>query len=195
MQIIKEFKSRRNKVLLIKDNSKIFVRKEFHNVDNFENELRALELLQTIRVPKIIRYSNLSIDTEYISGKVLLEKYTNADDTEMIELAKALATFIKSFMLVAKDKILYDLNFRNFIIKDNICYGIDFEEVNKGELSLSLAKVIAFARSYNVVSHLQKIFCQTLLNELGYDYENIKQLVEKEQHFLKNRWAEKRDTL
>lgn len=192
-EILKKFRSRRNDVYLIKKDGNVLVRKVFSSESSYNAELYALKILQQINTPKIINHAEFFIDMEYIEGALFLDEFLCADKQKMQYLAKKLVEFINSYTKVRKDYIPGDVNFRNFIIKNNKCYGVDFEESIEGDKATCICKIIAFASLYDIDANLNEVFCQTLLNETGYSFQELKQTLDYEINFLEKRRLLRKD--
>lgn len=186
-EIINKFKSKKNGVYLIKNEQKIFVRKIFLRADRYYQEINAMQVLQTHNIPQIIKHGNFYIDMEYLEGNLFLDEFLSANQEKMIFLAKILVDYIKNYINIRQNVVPCDMNFRNFIIKNQVCYGVDFEECAEGDISLCIAKAAAFAGLYDIEENKKQTFCTALIEEAGLKDCNMQLLISQETEFLKNR--------
>jgi tRNA A-37 threonylcarbamoyl transferase component Bud32 len=155
---LRKFKSKRNDVYLIKDQSENeYVMKKFKCPEDMKKELEMLILLKerNINVPKVILWHDNTIIMEFIKGKTLLEIFEeyekeNVAPQEIIEeLYDWLVDFYALFKQDSNTSVIFgDVNFSNFIVADKI-YGIDFEMCSHGEIEQDIGRLCAFALSYS----------------------------------------------
>lgn len=165
---IKKFYSKRNDVTLIEREGVLIVKKQFATKRSYNKELRELIVLQGKAVPNIVEYGDKIIYIEYIDGELLLDKFLLADNKELKRIAELFANFIKSYCAIRRGKALGDVNFRNYIIKNDKIYGVDFENVTCGNELNTLSKSIAFAMLYDADKERKQYFCECLANNFNY---------------------------
>lgn len=121
-----------------------------------------------LTVPKIIDAEDNFIVLEYIKGPTLLNWTSDREQAaegqtmhnEVRQVLQNLADWL-SFCyallhrVYAKSMILGDVNFRNFIIADQI-YGLDFEEYREGNPAEDIGALCAFALTYDPAFTLWK---------------------------------------
>jgi thiamine kinase-like enzyme len=100
-----------------------------------------------------------------------------------ISIIYKLSSWIKSFYEAVFDCcneqiVLYDVNFKNFIITDTKIYGIDFEQSQAGSIAEDAGKLSAFALTYNPSMtewkiKFRNIFIDILSKELNIEKEKI----------------------
>lgn len=183
MKIIKKFWSKRNNVFLFEENDRYFIKKVFSTDRIFENELSSIIALQNTCVPKIISYEKNQIIMEYISGENLLDTISDFKITDMSSLAISLSTYLQE--IKEKNLLPGDLNFRNFIIKNNRCYGIDFEEYKNYDFDLCITRAISFLLLYDNIPFEKKlIFLNAFTNSFNKNIFSYLPLIKNEISFL-----------
>ncbi len=180
---MKYFKSKKNTVYLKDD----CVVKEFRSSVNMETEFNVLQALDGNFSPRIIKKEGLKLTIEYINGELLLDKYLVADEESAIKLAMSLGKTVLGLRKILCDRIPNDENFRNYIIKDEAIFRVDFEETAQGTIECWLAKIMAFAMLYDVKLSVKKSFINTLTVSVPHS-EMLSFEFEKELKFLANRW-------
>lgn len=180
---MKYFKSKKNTVYLKDD----CVVKEFRLSVNMETEFNVLQALDGNFSPRIIKKEGLKLTIEYINGELLLDKYLVADEESAIKLAMSLGKTVLGLRKILCDCIPNDENFRNYIIKDEAIFRVDFEETAQGTIECWLAKIMAFAMLYDVKLSVKKSFINTLTVSVPHS-EMLSFEFEKELKFLANRW-------
>lgn len=181
--LIQKFDSKKNKVFLVERNNEKIVKKVFSTKESFEKELSILTLLQGSNVPKLISFKENEILMEYIEGKTLLDSLlcSEIDDIEIV--AELLIECINSNYKTL-NAYPNDLNFRNFIIKNNTCFAIDFEEYDCTDFENCLAKITAFSFLYDIDSKKNLIFVNALLEFAKYDFDLLFPKIKNEISFL-----------
>ena len=185
MKIIKKFESKKNKVLLVQSpDGSLFVKKIFANSQSCRNELQSLLALDGNCAPMVLGGGENFIDMEYIEGCLFLDAFLSADTEQMSSLAQSLWGFFKDYARTFKGYVPADVNFRNFILRQGKCYGVDFEEKIQGSLALCVAKAAAFALLYDTDENKKKAFCHALISLAGFSPYQLKAMVDKEVNFL-----------
>jgi len=154
-KIIRKFKSRQNIVYLAKEDTvkgeKLFVYK-YHQADSADKEVKILNELyaKKVRVPRIIRSEENLIVLEYIAGDTLLERieYLEANKMSAEKEIMWAVDFFETFYRAFKNKIIFDINFCNFLICDQKIWGVDFEDVRDGIIETDMGRFIAFLLTY-----------------------------------------------
>ena len=167
MKEIKEFYSKRNKVTLVEIQARKYIHKVYLNEVSFLIEKNFYFNVKQneeylIEIPKLIscEENQKVLLLEYIEGKTLLEKLEELEkindiDAEIISanliisLYDWIDRFYKMEFVIKKGLVLNDINFRNFIVKDNKIYGIDFEDISKVSHEYDKEKIIAFYLTYS----------------------------------------------
>lgn len=159
---VKEYFSRVNSVFLIESLSNInqqFILKDFgNNYERIQAELNGIKVFENIS-PKIYYSDSRYLVHEYIPGATFLSCFEDAEktDSDPGELITHLIEFLKSAYDSAPGYVLGDINFNNFIIRENSQQDtctlpisfIDFESVKPGEIEEDLGRIIAFALTYD----------------------------------------------
>lgn len=154
LEYLQEFASRHNTVRLAKtDKGDMVIHKIYANPQGMAKEREVLSVLSLSGyAPKVLRAEDDCLINEYIEGEILYDRYKEAtalEDTDvLVNLAKHLSVFMQIFYSMFEGRILGEINFKNYIIKDNRCYGIDFEKVVDGMQYSDVAGVVANALIY-----------------------------------------------
>lgn len=167
-----QFFSRRNKVYLV-DN---IIHKHFNNENAFYQEIENLNFLieKTIKVPKIISYCFPVLYLEYIDGKNFCDIVDTVDDNQIYSIYNWLKGYHS-----ATNSLRGDINLRNFIItKDNITFGVDFEEkMSQGDFEKDFGRIIAFIATYSPFFNDSKAaFSSKLLNQFNNDNADVEKI-------------------
>lgn len=194
--------SKRNQVhRIIKDNERYIV-KEFSNVEDFKREIEIIKVLKynDCNVPNILDIQDNMLLLEDLGDNTLLNWYEEKEKANSLDYVDILTKLIKWMDVFYRttanqysvSHILNDVNFRNFIIKDNEIYGIDFEQSVHGRVETDAGKLIAFALTYDPVMTKWKIgfsnlLLDTLSEGLGIEQEQIVQECNKELILIKKR--------
>ena len=150
IEILKQL-SRTDKVYLARnDKAELVVLKKYKDISCKHKETTILNQLSiTGYAPKMVEHGDDYIIYEYIEGDSFLDKYTNYTMTDcregLIRLANELCVFLQIFYSLADGRIIQDINFANFIIKDGRCYGVDYDSVGEGMQYSDIAGVVAYA--------------------------------------------------
>lgn len=185
-----ELTSKKNKVYRIKDGDKSHILKIFTDIKSYNKELEVLKFLNKkgLLVPKILENNGKSIVLEDLGETTLLSIYEELEknnDNNYQAIIENLLLCLQCFYKAAEDFygkecILFDMNFRNFIVKNNQIYRIDFEEVTFGKKESDIGKLLAFGLTYSPeFTEWKKEFEQALvlgIIESGvYDMESVEE--------------------
>jgi len=202
----KKFKSRKNKVFLLKsskpgEKSKYLVQKEYSYPARMPGEVKMLRLLKEkgVPVPQIYGTGENYILLEYLEGPLFAdfffwqESVSGSENSSLIgpayQLIYSLCRWFKDFYtatreIAGKQIIMGDVNLRNFIIREKI-YGIDLEECREGRIEEDIGSFCAYALTYwpsftswkmAMVGELMRV----LTTELDLDKELVKKEVQRE---------------
>jgi len=196
------FSSKRNCVCLSKNGPEHLVVKVYAQPGtNLKKEKEMLLELKKrgVAVPRIVEADHESITMEYLDGPLLLDIFEQQEKlagsqgkslAEPVYLAiHSLCRWLMDFYDAARNIggeqiILGEVNFRNFIIKEQI-FGIDFEQCRHGQIEEDIGKLCAFALTYSppftpwkiaAAGELFKILC----GELNLDKERVRKEILKE---------------
>jgi len=191
----KEFKSKKNTVSLFlgedsRGNYHRWIEKVYKEKSNLEKDFNFLKILKKngVKVPQVYcheKNENLVI-MEYIQGTILLNyienfEKNNIKDERLKKVINILLNWLNDFYSVFyenSDYIMEDINFRNFIIRDNTIWGLDFEDCVQGRKERDIGRICAFAVSYNPPFsrwkiNMVKIFLQMSLNSFDLNIMEI----------------------
>lgn len=153
-----KLESKRNMVTRIVRNDKSYVHKTFNKKDDMKKEVEVLSVLHSagINVPEIIEIKDNGLFLEDLGDNTLLRWYESLEKEDsydyenmLLKLCQWLKSFYYStFSRYSFSYILWDVNFRNFIIFDNTIYGIDFEQSTFGNIETDAGRLLAFALTY-----------------------------------------------
>lgn len=159
--VIEELSDKHNRTTLIRlnDGNKA-VLKQFKDAKGADIEAGVLEKISISGyAPRVLERGNGYLINEYIEGVTLYEQYrimTMTDDREgLCELADMLAIYLQIFYSLNDGVVLKDINFKNFIIRNGRCYGIDYDKIGEGMEYSDIAGVIANA----AVAAVGETFC------------------------------------
>lgn len=152
-QILESYKSRRNSAQLIQNNAGRFVRKTFSDEASFRKELQIYKLLHSKKIAcaQVIETGDKTLLLSELPGMNLVDCLQQQE-----QLGKPLwAVWEKlvEWMTAFYEKTglsMTDVNLRNFIYdeKENMLYGLDFEECDACGILVPAASVAAFIRTY-----------------------------------------------
>lgn len=147
------------------------VLKEHATNDSAAFEARTLLALQPyVNVPKLISFTSNNLIIEYIDGTIAIDYILQCNSEKVVELARQMFEFCKSYSDIMHPYYLSDTNFRNFIVVENCgemkLYGVDFEDNDIGSVLNSSAKLCAFVFLYDIERDKKKLFYNTILSEL-----------------------------
>lgn len=148
MNILKEFTSKRNDVLLAEDENGRFVIKRYARAGNAAAEKAVYDLLSggKVRIPKLLSSGEHELMLKYVDGVTFTELLESQESAESVdfapweELVKWLCLFNKETGLAPGD-----CNLRNFILdaQGQVC-GIDFEQCGESSILETAGAVCAF---------------------------------------------------
>lgn len=196
-----KLRSKRNNVFRIVEDEGIYILKKFENHENYIREKEVLSILKKagINVPSIIKAEENYLYLEDLGEVNFLEWYEEQEKNNALDISMVynLCSWFKDFYSAVfefykKQFILYDVNFKNFIICDNKVYGIDFEQVKPGHIEEDAGRLSAFALTYNPSMtewkmNFRNIFIDILSNELNIEKEKIISEENKELAAIKKR--------
>ncbi|MDY0236281.1 MAG: RIO1 family regulatory kinase/ATPase [Gudongella sp.] len=180
--------SKKNKVYRIVEVDNTYILKTLRDTKSYDKELEVLKLLNDkgLLVPKILNVNKYSITLEDLGEVTLLsiyEKLENNNDKNYQHIIESLLSWLDNFYKVAEDYyrrecVLSDMNFRNFIVKNNRIYRIDFEEVGFGKKEADVGKLLAFGLTYNPEhtewkKQFEKAFVVEIQKRGLYDMESV----------------------
>jgi hypothetical protein len=159
---VKEYFSRVNSVFLIEslsNKNQQFILKDFgNNYERIQAELNGIKVFESIS-PKIYYSDSRYLVHEYIPGATFLSCFEDAEknDSDPDKLINPFIEFLKSVYDSAPGYILGDINFNNFIIRENSQQNtctlpisfIDYESVKLGEIEEDIGRFAAFALTYD----------------------------------------------
>ncbi|SKC49332.1 BUD32 family EKC/KEOPS complex subunit [Maledivibacter halophilus] len=208
LYMIKEkFKSRKNEVYYISIKNKYdrimpcVLKRYIASKDNKSKETFLLKILREngLNVPRIYFEGIDYILLEYISGKTLLEVITNLENKqgENIDFKKnyeiicKLLNWLENLYYISKKAlgkayVFEDVNFRNFIIKGDKIYGVDFEDCHcKGHKERDGGRICAFLLTYNPAftkwkMEVTKLVIEIMTKEFNYDRNLLREEVTRE---------------
>lgn len=153
--------SKRNKVYRIYEGSNTYISKEYINNNILDKEYNVLKLLydNNVNVPKIISSNNDTIIMEDLGDLTLLEWLIREEKNKSYNYHKTiidLYNFFQEFYKTTKcalgeQYILKDVNLRNFIIKNDVIYGLDFELCEEGSIVSDIGSLVAYIITYSPV--------------------------------------------
>ncbi|MDP3387704.1 MAG: hypothetical protein Q8S24_10745 [Eubacteriales bacterium] len=204
MKILKKFYSKKNLVCLLKDSQAIAVYKLFSDSDNYKKEKSFYQMFQytNLPVPNMLAYKDEdnSILLEYLQDETaldLMEQHEkNADYIGALRLITDIFLWLKSFHeldpIKSKKLSFYDLNLRNFIVRNTTVHGMDFESIQKGDLLSDTAKLIGMYLNYDEKYSTFKSktifeFKQYIIKNHYFEMENLEKSISKEILEINNR--------
>jgi len=157
MIIRKRFNSKRNRVSLIEIDNHLYVEKQFNQRNDFMDECKVYSLLANgeFYLPKFLKKdeNNLTIHLEFIQGITLLDYLEKLESQGTVETATEWMMKIFSLFkaLSHHARCHYsDVNLRNFIVKGDELFLLDFEAIKEGEF-IPIAKTLAYYLLYQPV--------------------------------------------
>ncbi|AOT69551.1 RIO1 family regulatory kinase/ATPase [Geosporobacter ferrireducens] len=197
-------KSKKNQVYRIIEDDRSFIEKNFIETEKMEKEAEILRTLkkQGCNVPAVLKIYENTLLLEDLGEVTLLDWYGKKEKEGAVdysEMINRLSQWMKSFYSITyhyynKSIILRDVNFRNFMIKDDEVYGVDFEDVQAGNIETDAGKLAAFSMTYHPEMTAWKLLFaaeleRTLSRELKLDRGLVLQEREKELLRMKSRRA------
>jgi RIO-like serine/threonine protein kinase len=202
-QVLRQFKSKKNRVQLIEisaDQQVIrLIEKTFTEAAALKKELAMLNLLHEMAfsVPECLGQFDRVLLYEYLGGMTLCEKLEIAEVSES-DLFSGPVNWNSEITALFKKTIdwlnrlhqktgltFYDINLRNFIVKDNLIYAIDYEDFSKLKPAVDYGRLLAFILTYKpVFTEWKKALTRELEDyldtEIKVDMDEVKQEKERE---------------
>lgn len=190
-----ELISKRNKVYRLIDDEGNSILKIFSNKEDMEKELTLLQLLHTngCKVPEVLKITSDSLYLEDLGDMTLLnwlEKSERVSSEDILHVIAKLADWLAAFYDTISSRlglnyIMNDVNFRNFLIKDDEIFGIDFEQSKEGDMVEDFGKLAAYALAYDPqMTDWKKKFVKLLIDQLSLKFNistvSIESEMEKE---------------
>ncbi|MCG8481936.1 MAG: hypothetical protein MJA31_01395, partial [Clostridia bacterium] len=153
--------SKKNKVFKIHKENSCYIRKDYEDENRMVKEYKILKLMaeNDVNIPTIYKQDKDSIYMEYIEGTLLLDyfielekKHENHYDEFIKKVVKAHQDIYSALHTFEKNTILKDMNFRNYLVKEDKIYRIDFEDCEPGKIESDIGKLAAFALTYDPVN-------------------------------------------
>ncbi|MFA5523769.1 MAG: hypothetical protein WDA24_05365 [Tissierellales bacterium] len=152
VEILERLESKRNQVykvmLQVNLNSKLAILKKYspNNLKFLDIEYKNIHMLKElgILVPEIIHKDKDSLIMEYVEGELVVDLVERLDNGDWID---KLALWLSELHKNSKENgslLKKDVNLRNFIYRDGQIYGLDFEEIDYGDLRLDLGNICFF---------------------------------------------------
>lgn len=198
MSVIQRFESKKNKVLKVRMEDNYYIRKEYADYSRMAKEFEILKHMDTrgANIPKPYKMESNTIHMAFIDGILLLDYYTELEKRQEDEyedfihkLAQAHLNIYLSLNFFDKNMILKDMNFRNYLISNDVIYRIDFEDCEQGNIAGDIGKLAAFALTYNPVktawkkkftNRLIRIFSETFkiqIEQISYEMNKELELI------------------
>lgn len=179
--------SKRNNVMRVLEGDSTYILKKFESKENYIKESEILKILKNdgVNVPSIIKEEENSLYLEDLGEMTFLDWYEELerknilDDSMIYKLCGWLKDFYEAILKHYDEQIiLMDVNFKNFIIVGEKIYGIDFEQVRKGNIIEDAGKFSAYALTYDPVMtewkiNFRNIFIDILSKELNIEKERL----------------------
>lgn len=163
-QIIKTYRSKKNKVRLIQEaNNAPIIQKQFSSFVNKEKEIWVLRNLHKrgLGVPTLIDHKGSILYESYIEGPLFLHVYEELERKEedgdiAVEGCFTLCEWLYNFHMLStqffnQPHIMGDVNLRNYIWSKEGIVGFDFEDCKPGQFQEDLACLLAFLLLYDPV--------------------------------------------
>jgi len=211
-QVLRQFKSKKNQVQLIEilDNEQVIrlIEKTFAETEALKKELIMLNQLHEMEfsIPECLGRFDQVLLYEYLGGMTLCEKLEIAEicepdlfsvpvnrNSEITELFKKTIDWLNQ--LHQKTGLaFYDINLRNFIVRDNLIYAIDYEDFSKLKPAVDYGRLLAFILTYKpVFTEWKKALVgeleDYLNNEIKVNMDEVRQEKEKELASISERRA------
>jgi tRNA A-37 threonylcarbamoyl transferase component Bud32 len=204
MKVIRKFISKKNNVYLVNNGTKNIIKKTFNSKDNYLKEKYYYNLLRnySIKIPSVLAYNDESLIMiiEFLSENTVLDKLEilekENNEYEALILLKKIFAWINIFHSIpeisSNNLAFCDLSLRNFMLKDDEVYGIDFESIDIGSLLEDTAKLIAMYLNYekkysqfknNAVSDFKKY----LSISYNFDIKELESTIEHEIDIIEKR--------
>lgn len=180
LQALRKDLVNKKKVMIIsEENGRKVVLKEYESAESFKNEHFVLSRMRhTGYSPDILEEDGNQLTLEFIEGELLSDvfaKLTMLDDEQkLIDTADSVSIFLQIFYSVCPGFAICDVDFTNFILKDNRCYGYDYENVREGMSYTDIAGIVAYAIRYTVGDYVSCFpFVRRLLQNFHIDIIDI----------------------
>lgn len=139
-----------DRTFLAEYNGQICVLKKYHDaIENIKEVAILNRVSLTGYAPKILLKGKDFIVQEYLEGQslnTLFIQATRQDDVKMLEnLANWLSIYLQIFYSVVDGCIVKHIDFNNFIIFNDRCYGVDYDSVEEGLNNIDIANIVAYA--------------------------------------------------
>jgi len=148
----KKLNSKRNKVYLVESNLTKLIEKYYENADDFKCELKFYQENQLENVPLLIDFNETKkmIKISFIKGASFADYLVSLENRGEFEASVTLMIHLFEWMdrfHYASEKkgvyqVMRDVNLSNFIVSDEIIYGIDFEQICIGNPLSDIAQII-----------------------------------------------------
>ncbi len=167
---MESFISRNNKVFRTDEGGVSVIIKRFSSEDAAANEQQALLLLKSrgLLVPTVIGRRGNELIMEDLGDGLVLHMFIQAEERgdDPYVLCEPLFMWFRRFFDAGMGAIVrLDPNFRNFIIRGNTLYGIDFEQRGGCEAGAVLGIAAAFAVTYDTAfTPYKRRFAEMLLD-------------------------------
>ncbi len=144
-------KSVNNEVARVATPCGTVIRKRYRSTESYQHEMAQLQALHAhgLPVPRILFHQPNIVfledfgDTTYVD---VLDMFYEECALEMP--MHALLDFLFNYYDAAKT-LRGDVNLRNFLYKDGVCYGVDFEDPQStGRPEMDLGRMLAFVLTY-----------------------------------------------
>jgi serine/threonine-protein kinase RIO1 len=162
MRILKRFTSKKNCVFLLEDRDQTAVYKCFNDPGHYEKEYNYYKMLRQtdLPVPKLLAHNHdhHTMLLEYLGDQTALDELESYEQnhctTEALTLLISIFNWLDKFHAlptIKENQLAFsDLSIRNFIRKDHVLYGIDFESIEKGNFARDVGNLIAMYLNYDV---------------------------------------------
>ena len=148
-KIISQLSSKLKKVYKVENEKCVYILKEYGGAEDAEKELKiAKQVALTGYAPKVIDCQDSLVLYEYIEGENFCDVFRLATMTDDVETMELLATRLSIFLQIIysfTDKVMKEIDFNNYVVKDGRVVGVDFSKVDEGMPYEDVASAIAFA--------------------------------------------------
>lgn len=201
---IKQFKSKKNSVSLVRNNGDFLVLKKFETIEHYHKEKKFYDILlaENITLPEMIDVNphEKTIIYEYLpakNGVDLIETFERFNNkVDCVAFLIKIYEWLKTFHIVPYIKnhnlSFYDLNFRNFLLYKNRIYGVDLESIDKGNLTLDIGKMLAMYLHYDEMKSefkldVFKTFKAYLIKDGQIQSRKLDAIINKEEEVINKR--------
>ena len=175
--ILRQYKSRRNRAVLVQTEKGTAVVKTFSAEEAFQKELQIYERLRNTDIPcaQVLSVRDNMLMLSCLPGKNLVECLQQQEERKqpLWDVWDQLAAWLISFHRQT-GLGMTDVNLRNFIYDENTktLYGLDFEECSPCDISIPAARAAAFIRTYKPENTpLKQEISRYLLRRFAEEYE------------------------